>query len=85
MRPGRRRAFHRQAGAARVSRNALTHGLRAAKHVVLPDEDAAAFAALEAALLEELAPEGALQAALARQIVSAAWRLARATGSRPRC
>jgi hypothetical protein len=65
-------------GKARASRNALTHGLRAAKHVVLPDEDAAAFAALEAALLEELAPEGALQAALARQIVSAAWRLARA-------
>ena len=65
-------------GKARASQNALRHGLRAARHVVLPDEDAAAFAALEAALLEELAPVGALQAVLARQIVSAAWRLARA-------
>ena len=64
-------------GKSRASRNALRHGLRAAKHLVLPAEDPAAFAALEAALLEELAPEGALQAVLARQIVSAAWRLAR--------
>jgi hypothetical protein len=45
---------------------------------VLPGEDAAEFAALEAALLEELAPEGALQAALAQRVVSAVWRLARA-------
>jgi hypothetical protein len=45
--------------------------------VVLPDEDVAAFAALEAALLAELAPVGALQRVLAGQIVSAAWRLAR--------
>jgi hypothetical protein len=65
-------------GKARASQNALKHGLRAGKHVVLPDEDAAAFAALEAALLEDLAPVGALQTVLARQIVSAAWRLARA-------
>jgi hypothetical protein len=44
---------------------------------VLPSEEPAAFAALEAALLGELAPEGALQTVLARQVVSAAWRLAR--------
>jgi hypothetical protein len=44
---------------------------------VLPAEDPGAFAALEAVLLEELAPEGALQTVLARQIVSAVWRLAR--------
>jgi hypothetical protein len=66
-----------QEGKARSSQNALKHGLRAAKHLVLPAEDPAALAALEAALLEELAPEGALQTVLARQIVSAAWRLAR--------
>jgi hypothetical protein len=66
-----------EAGKARASQNALKHGLRAAKHVVLPAEDPGAFAALEAALLEELAPEGALQTVLARQIVSAVWRLAR--------
>jgi hypothetical protein len=45
---------------------------------VLPSEDAAAFQALEAALLEELAPAGALQAVLAQRIVAAAWRLSRA-------
>ena len=35
--------------------------------MVLPEEDAAEFAALEAALLEELAPVGALQTVLARR------------------
>jgi hypothetical protein len=66
------------AGKARSAQNALKHGLRAQKYLVLPEEDAAAFAALEAALLAELAPEGALQAVLARRIVAAAWRLERA-------
>jgi hypothetical protein len=46
-------------GKARSSQNALKHGFRAQKHVVLDDEDAAEFAALEAALVEELAPDGA--------------------------
>ena len=66
------------AGKARSARNALKHGLCAHKLVVVPDEDAAAFAALEAALLAELAPVGALQAVLAQRVVSAAWRLMRA-------
>jgi hypothetical protein len=65
-------------GKARSSQNALRHGLGAQKYLVLPEEDAAAFNALEAALLAELAPEGALQSVLARRIVSAAWRLERA-------
>jgi hypothetical protein len=65
-------------GKARSARNALKHGLRAQKYVVLPDEDAAEFAALEAALVEELAPEGALQNILAERIARAAWRLERA-------
>jgi hypothetical protein len=42
------------------------------------EEDAAAFAALQAALLAELAPVGAVQIVLAQRVVSAAWRLARA-------
>jgi hypothetical protein len=46
--------------------------------VVLPAEDAAAFEAHEAALMAELAPEGALQTVLARRIVAATWRLERA-------
>jgi hypothetical protein len=66
------------AGKARSARNALKHGMRAAKYVVLLDEDAAEFAALEAALIAELAPVGALQAVLARRVAVAAWRLARA-------
>ena len=67
-----------RAGKARSARNALKHGMRAAQYLVLPDEDAAEFAALEAALVAELAPGGALQAVLARRIAVAAWRLARA-------
>jgi hypothetical protein len=65
-------------GKARSAQNALKHGLRAQKHIVLLGESAAEFTALEAALLEELAPQGALQAALARRVVAAAWRLERA-------
>ena len=48
------------------------------KHVVLPDEDKGEFAALAAALEDELAPEGALQSMLAGRIARATWRLARA-------
>jgi hypothetical protein len=65
-------------GKARSAQNALKHGFRAQKHMVLPGEDAAELAALEAALVEELAPVGALQAALAQGAVSAVWRLSRA-------
>jgi hypothetical protein len=65
-------------GKARSAQNALQHGMRAEKHLVLPDEDGAEFAALEAAMVEELAPVGALQYVLARRVAVAAWRLARA-------
>jgi hypothetical protein len=65
-------------GKARSAQNALKHGLRAEKHLVLADEDAAEFAALEAAMIGELAPVGALQTVLVRRVAVAAWRLARA-------
>jgi hypothetical protein len=65
-------------GKARSAQNALKHGFRAQKHIVLPSEDAAEFEALEAALIEELAPVGALQSVLAQRVVAASWRLARA-------
>ena len=65
-------------GKARSSRNALRHGLCAQQTVVLGDEDLDEFEALEAALMAELAPQGALQAVLARRIVAATWRLERA-------
>jgi hypothetical protein len=65
-------------GKARSAQNALKHGMRAQKHLVLPEEDAAEFGDLEAALVEELAPVGVLQTVLARRVAVAAWRLARA-------
>jgi hypothetical protein len=68
-------------GKARAAQNALKHGLRAEKYVVLPDEDAAGFAALEAALTEELAPDGALQNILVGRI---ARRLAARAGGAAR-
>jgi hypothetical protein len=61
-------------GKARSARNALKHGLRAEKYVVLLDEDWGEFAKL----VDELAPEGALQSVLARRVARAAWRLMRA-------
>jgi hypothetical protein len=65
-------------GKARSAQNALKHGLRAQQCIVLPGERAAAFEAFEAALLADLAPQGALQTVLAQRIVAASWRLARA-------
>ena len=65
-------------GKARASQNALKHGLSAKKFLLLPDDSRAEFAALESALLEELRPEGAVQTLLARRLIAAAWRLARA-------
>jgi hypothetical protein len=65
-------------GKARSAQNALKHGLRAQKYLVLPEEDGAEFAELEASLIEELAPVGALQTLLARRVAVAAWRVGRA-------
>jgi hypothetical protein len=65
-------------GKARSAQNALKHGLRAQKYVVLPEEDAAEFSELQAAMIAELAPVGALQTVLARRVAVAEWRLARA-------
>ena len=65
-------------GKARSAQNALKHGLRAQKYVVLPEENAAEFRAHAAALIAELAPVGALQSVLAERVAVAAWRLARA-------
>ena len=73
----RSRGPQSEEGRARSVQNALKHGMRAQKYLVLPDEDAAEFAGLEAALVEELAPVGALQTVLARRGAVAAWRLMR--------
>jgi hypothetical protein len=66
------------AGKARSAKNALKHGLCSKKLLVLAEEDVAELQAFEAALLEDLAPVGVLQAVLAERVVSAAWRLMRA-------
>jgi hypothetical protein len=65
-------------GKERSAQNALKHGLRARKCALVDGESAQEFEALEAALLSELAPEGALQSALAARIARATWRLERA-------
>jgi hypothetical protein len=65
-------------GKARSARNALKHGLRAEKFVVVGDEDPQEFAAFEAAMLDSLSPQDALQSFFAGRIVRAAWRLERA-------
>jgi hypothetical protein len=65
-------------GKARAAQNALKHGMRAQRYVLLPQEDAAEFEAFEAAILADLAPEGALQTMAARRVAVAAWRMERA-------
>jgi hypothetical protein len=66
-----------EAGKARSAGNALKHGFRSQRFVVLADEDASEFEAFAAALMDELAPRGALQEMLAGRIAAAAWRLLR--------
>ena len=77
-------------GKPRSAQNALRHGMRAEKHVVLPEEDAAEFADLEgrwsragagrrAPLRGDLGgrpSEPGAQAMRARRVAIAAWRLA---------
>jgi hypothetical protein len=66
------------AGKARSARNALRHGLRAGKLLLLDGEDAAEFRAFATRLQAELMPEGALQESLVSRIAVAAWRSRRA-------
>ena len=73
------------AGKARSAQNALKHGLRAEKYVVLPEEDFDEFEALEAALITELAPETALQRILAGRIPAPPGGSPARSGSRSSC
>ncbi len=63
-------------GKARVSRNALRHGL-AAEHTVIDGEDPDEFAEFKADFYDHLQPQGPVEAHLVHEIVSAAWRLRR--------
>ena len=59
------------------SRNALRHGLTS-QTVVLPGEDAEAYAAFRATVWTDLAPVGAIELVLAQTIADTEWRLERA-------
>lgn len=63
-------------GKARSARNAATHGLASAVLAIDP-ADQPAFLALEAALVAECKPAGALEMDAVRQIRDAVWRLRR--------
>jgi hypothetical protein len=72
-------------GKARSSQNALKHGLRAQKHMLLPGERASAFDALKAALLEELGTGKKLRNEpnhVAGILAKSAWRDAERYGCR---
>src|SRR5271165_2829946 len=64
------------AGKARVSVNALTHGLTA-RDAVLPGEDPDDFERFRAGLMNSLDPHDTLESALAEMIVANVWRLRR--------
>ena len=64
-------------GKAKVSQNAVTHGLRAQRDVII-GEDPAEFYAHRDRILGELAPVGAMETMMAERIMHLSWRLKRA-------
>jgi len=64
-------------GRQRAAQNALKHGLRAQRFVLLDDEDSGEFEALGQALREQLAPQDALQEILVARLTLAVWRMFR--------
>jgi hypothetical protein len=63
-------------GKARVSQNALRHGLTATHLVILSDEQQE-FDAFQNSLIDELAPEGAIETVTFHELLHAAWNLQR--------
>jgi hypothetical protein len=63
-------------GKARVSQNALRHGLTAAHLVIRPDEQDE-FDNFQASLSTELAPQGAIETVTFHELLHAAWNLQR--------
>ena len=68
---------HTPAGKEAVRFNALRHGLTS-KHIVLPNEDPAAFDALRAALIDEHQPANSTETAMVEQVAESYWRFQRA-------
>jgi hypothetical protein len=67
-----------EAGRKRSSLNALRHGLTG-QVTAMTDEDRAAHNKLSQALIQSLAPEGAMELQLAQRIATDSWRLNRAS------
>jgi hypothetical protein len=65
-------------GKARASRNALKHGLAAARHLLLDGEDHATYEQLLTDLIQDLAPATALEAQLVRRLAATLWKQERA-------
>jgi hypothetical protein len=63
-------------GKARVSQNALRHGLTA-RHLVIRDDEHEEFAALQDSLSEQLDPQGAMETLAFQELLHAAWSLHR--------
>ena len=63
-------------GKARSSQNARTHGL-SARDLVIVDQDLDEFHDLQASLLDDLQPQGALEHDLFDQLLHASWNLRR--------
>ena len=63
-------------GKARVSQNALRHGLTA-RHLVIRDDEHEEFAALQDSLSQELDPKGAVETIAFQELLHAAWNLHR--------
>ncbi len=63
-------------GKARVSQNAVTHGLASAR-LVVRDDEREEFAAFHKALSEELQPQGAVELVTFDELLHAAWNLRR--------
>src|ERR1039458_10569240 len=63
-------------GKARVSQNALRHGLTA-RHLVIRDDEHEEFADLLNSLSSELDPQGAIETIAFQELLHAAWNLHR--------
>jgi len=71
-----RRGPKTAAGKARVSNNALTHGISSTR-LVVPGESSTEWETHRRTVVEALTPAGALELALAERVASALWRLRR--------
>src|SRR6266705_2033432 len=77
-RPPRRRGPKTAAGKARVSLNALTHGISSTR-LVVSGERSTDWDTYRREVVDALAPVGPVETALAERVASAFWRLRRVT------